>query len=286
MTDTARPALALTGVSGHIGSMVARLLADSGYVFRMLARKASLDRLPQYEGCPRCPFVYGDDPSTRAALQGVDTVLMVSARESLDRVKEHQGFVDAALAAGVRQIVYISFDAASDDADFTLGRDHYATEEYIKKSGLDYTFLRDNFYLEALISWAQPGTIAGPAGDGKVSAVSQKDVAAVAAAVLRNPRLHSGRTYTLTGPEAFTLQEFADRLTKAGRKTTYKNETLEEAYASRREAYQVPQWELDAWVSSYTAIASGRLSGVTHDIELVTGHAPLSIEDVLRSQEE
>ena len=75
---------------------------------------------------------------------------MVSAAESADRLDEHKAFVDAAAEAGVRHIVYTSFCAAAPDCTFTLGRDHYATEQHIRASGMDWTFLRDNFYLDFL----------------------------------------------------------------------------------------------------------------------------------------
>ena len=86
----------------------------------------------------------------KAALEGVKTLFMVSAAEAEDRLQQHCTFVDAAAAAGVQHIVYTSFFGAAADSTFTLGRDHFATEERIKASGMDFTFLRDNFYLDFL----------------------------------------------------------------------------------------------------------------------------------------
>ncbi len=95
---------------------------------------------------------------------------------------------------------------------FLLGRDHAATEQAIRDSGLDWTFLRDNFYAEVLPTFADAdGVIRGPAGPGRVAPVSQRDVAAVAAAVLGDPREPRRATYDLTGPEALTLDEVAER---------------------------------------------------------------------------
>lgn len=283
----AQPVLAVTGVTGHIGGLVARGLSCENLPFRALARESSLIRIPELPGMAKEAFVYGDSPITRRALSGIDTLFMVSARESATRMDEHRGFVNAAKAAGLRQIVYASFDGASQDSAFTLGRDHYQTEEYIKESGISYTFLRDNFYLEALIDWASSGVIAGPAGDGKVSAVSQRDVAAAATAIMRNPRNHIGQTYTLTGPEALSLEDFARRYTSStGTRVTYRNQTVEEAYASRRRDYDAPDWMLDAWVSTYTAIASGWLAHVSTDIRLLTGKDPLSLEDLVKREKQ
>jgi uncharacterized protein YbjT (DUF2867 family) len=123
--------------------------------------------------------------------------------------------------------------------------------------------------------------IRGPAGDGRVSAVGQDDIAAAASAVLLDPGAHPGRTYSLTGPEAFTLTEAAATMSRVlGRDYAFQDESLEEAHASRA-SYGAPGWQVDAWVSSYTAIAAGEMSGVTGDVELLTGRPATSLADVL-----
>ena len=165
-----------------------------------------------------------------AALRGIPLVLMVSASETPDRVRQHTTFVDAAVEAGVRHLVYTSFVGAAPDATFTLARDHHATEQHILSRGLTATFLRDNLYLDFLPNLAGPdGVIRGPAGDGRVAAVAQHDIADAAVAVLRAPDEHAGATYELTGPEALPLDEVAAQLTQAtGREVTYHPETLEQ----------------------------------------------------------
>ena len=108
--------------------------------------------------------------------------------------------------------------------------------------------------------------IRGPAGDGAVSAVSLDDVAACAAKVLSTPDVHLDTTYDLTGPEALSFSEVAETLSRAlGREVRYHDETIEEAYESRRK-WPAPDWLYDAWVSTYTAIAAGELARVTDDV--------------------
>ena len=103
--------------------------------------------------------------------------------------------------------------------------------------------------------------------------------------MLTDPSAHAGRTYSLTGPEELTLAEAAATMTRVlGREVTFEDETLEEAYASRA-AYGVPGWQLDAWVSTYTAIAAGELAGVTGDVELLTGRSAMSLEDLLAGRD-
>jgi NAD(P)H dehydrogenase (quinone) len=220
---------------------------------------------------------------TVEALRGVDTLLMVSASESADRVQVHAAFVEAAVAAGVRHVVYTSFVGAGAGSGFLLGRDHGATEVLVKDSGLDHTFLRDNFYAEVFPDFADDsGAIRGPAGSGRVAAVSRRDVAEVAAHVLRDPDPHRGRSYDLTGPEALTLTEVADVLTRAtGRPHRFVDETMEEARLSRA-GYGAPDWLVDAWISTYTAIRDGELEHVSDDVPRLMGRPATSFADAVR----
>nr|MCW2727756.1 hypothetical protein [Aeromicrobium sp.] len=126
------------------------------------------------------------------------------------------------------------------------------------------------------------GVIRGPADDGRVAAVARADVADAAVAVLRDPAPHAGSTYTLTGPEALTLTEVAARAGAVlGRELRFEDETVEEAYASRKAAYGAEDWQLDAWVSTYTAIADGSCAEVTDDVRRLTGHPARTIEEAL-----
>lgn len=274
------PTLAVTGVTGAIGGAVARSLAERGVPVRLLAR--SPERAPALDGAVALACDFADDEGARAALDGVRTLLMVSAGESADRVEQHRAFVAAAAAAGVQHIVYTSFLGAAPDATFTLARDHHATEEAIRASGMAWTVLRDSTYLDFLPALVgEDGVIRGPAGDGRVGAVARADVARSAVAVLQDPAAHAGATYELTGPEALSLAEVAATIQRlTGREVRYVDETVEEAYASRA-SYGAPDWELDAWVSTYTAIAAGELATVTGDVQRLTGREPQSLAQLL-----
>src|SRR3954452_10467394 len=133
---------------------------------------------------------------------------MVSTAEAVDRRDQHRTFIRAAADAGVRRLVYTSFAGAAPHATFTLARDHWATEQHIRDSGLEWTFLRDNLYADFLpFMVGDDGVIRGPAGDGRAAVVAQDDIADAAIAVLRDPTRHAGQTYNLTGPEALTLAD-------------------------------------------------------------------------------
>lgn len=207
------------------------------------------------------------DSVTAVDLGELDVVFMVSAAESATRREQHHRFVRAAANGGVPHIVYTSFAGADPGATFTLAQDHAYTEEIIRASGMNYTFLRDNLYLDVVPHFAdEHGVIRGPAGDGRVAAVARVDVAEAAVAVIRDLAAHVNATYTLTGPVALTLAEIAAATGKR-----FENETLEEAYASRAH-YGVEPWQVEAWVSTYTAIADGSLAAVSPDVQRLTGH--------------
>jgi NAD(P)H dehydrogenase (quinone) len=281
------PVIAVTGATGVVGGSVARRLANAGIAQRLVVR--SPGRTPQLPGAEISQASYNDPAAAVAALNGIDTVFMVSGAESPDRLSDHRTFVDAAARAGVRRIVYTSFLEASATSTFLLARDHWHTEQHIRELGLEFTFLRDNLYADSLLDFAGPeGVLRGPAGNGRISAVARTDVIDAAVAVLTpaagaldRRTAHDGVTYRLTGPEALTLSEVADTITRVtGRLVRYEPETIAESYTSRA-IYGAPEWQVDAWVSTYTAIAIGELAEVTDDVQRVTGHPATSLEALL-----
>src|SRR6202789_3468371 len=186
--------LAVTGSTGAVGGRVALALADLGIAQRLIVRSA--ERAPRPEGAEvrEVPGGYADPAGFREALEGVGTLFLVSAEEAPDRVAQHKNAVRAAVAAGVERIVYTSFLGASADSTFLLGRDHWATEEAIRETGVAFTFLRDSFYMDFIPYFAGPErTFRGPAGDGRLSPVSRDDVAAVAVQVLSALGAHDGK---------------------------------------------------------------------------------------------
>jgi uncharacterized protein YbjT (DUF2867 family) len=277
--------IGVTGATGGLGGRVARQLAERGLEQRLIVRDAS--RAPSLPGAEVVEASdYGDGEAMRRALEGVGTLLLVSAGEHPDRVSLHRSAVDAAAAAGVERVVYTSFLAAAPDTTFTFGRDHFHTEELIKAAGLGWTFLRDSMYLDYVPFFASAGgVIRGPAGTGRLGAVARDDVADTAVAALLDPQ-HEGRAYEVTGREAITLAEAAEIVGQvSGRKVVYVEETLEEARASRAPS-GAPDWEIEGWVTSYAAIADGSLDVVTDTVLRLSGHQPMTLAEFLDAHPE
>ena len=274
--------IAVTGATGGVGGRVARALAERGLDLRLVVRDAS--RAPEL-GAEVAVAEYRDGAAMRAAFADAETVYLVSGSESADRLAEHFSAVDAAAAAGVERVVYVSFMGAAPDGVFTFARDHAKTEERIRGAGLRHVFLRSCMYAEYVPLFASAdGVIQGPAGDGRAAFVSRDDVADVAAAVLAAPAEHDGRTYDVTGPEALNLDEAAAILSEAsGRAVVYERETLEQARESRRPS-GAPDWEIEGWVTSYAALPAGDLEPPSDTVQRILDRTPRSLADVLREQ--
>jgi NAD(P)H dehydrogenase (quinone) len=267
--------VALTGATGELGGRVARRLAERGVRQRLIVRDVS--RAPQLPGADvaEAPGGYIDRAAMTRALIGARVLFLVPAHESPNRIEEHTTAIDAAVDAGVERVVYLSFVGASADNTFTLGRHHWATEQHIRASGLDWTFVRMNLYMDFIPHFAgEDGVIRGPAGDGRVAAVLRDDLADAVVAVLTSDG-HDCAVYEITGPSAFSLTEIAELLG-----ARYVDEAEEQAYASRA-GYGAPAWEVEGWVTSYLAIRNGELERVSGDLRRLTGRDGKSLREFL-----
>lgn len=278
MTDL--PRLAITGSRGAVSGRVAKRLAEQGVEQRLVTRDAST--APELPGAvPVEASDYGNYAEMVPALEGVETLFLVSFREAEDRLDRHFRAVDAAADAGVQSIVYLSFLNASADSTFILGRQHYATEQHIRDSGMAFTFLRSSFYADFVPFFTgDDGVIRAPAGDGKVSWICRDDIAdTVVAAVQTNE--YEGQALENSGPAALDFHETAEVLNRVtGREISYVEETEEEAWESRRPT-GAPDWEIAGWVSSYLAVRNGELSLVSDTVEKLTGRPARDLESFL-----
>ena len=240
-------------------------------------------RAPEIAGAEIAVADYEQPDTLRAALQGVRSVFLVSAHESATRMDLHRSVVWTIAQAGVQRVVYTSFLGAAPQASFTFAQEHAHTERAIREAGLELTALRDGLYGEYAPLLAQDGVIRGPAADGRVAWVARDDIARAAATVLTTDG-HAGQIYELTGPEAITLAETAEILSEvSGTPVRYEEETVEEARASRAYA---EDWEIDGWVGTYVAIATGEVGVTSHTVEHLTGRRPWSLRELLHAEPE
>ena len=275
--------VAVTGASGHLGRLVARELSARGIRQRVVTRNPA--RTPLLDGAEVAIADYADVTAMSDALDGVATLFLVSGHEARDRLDLHRGVVQAAARAGVRRVVYTSFMGAAPQASFTYARDHAHTERAIIDAGMALTALRDSLYADwAPLFVGADGVIRGPAGNGTVAWVARADVARLAVAVLLDDT-HAGAIYDVSGPSAIDMAETVRLLsTVTGREISYHAETLDEARASRAGAGE--DWQIEGWIGSYLAIATGEVGVTSHTIEALTGRRPMAFDEFLRATPE
>jgi len=218
--------IAVTGATGQLGRLVLEELLSSQEPASLVAvvRDAAKAGELGARGVQVRVADYSDPAALEAALAGVDKLLLVSGSEVGSRVAQHANVVTAAKAAGVGFIAYTSVLAA-DTTELILAPEHKATEELIRESGLDFTFLRNGWYTEnyaqTVATARQTGAVVAAAGDGRVASATRADYAAAAAAVLTSAG-HAGRTYELSGDYAWDFKELATAITEiAGTEVVY-----------------------------------------------------------------
>ena len=199
--------IAITGATGQLGQWVIQSLLKNTAAANIVAlvRNESKAANLKAQGIELRLFDY-DTPATLAsALSGIDKLLLISANEVGRRTAQHKAVIAAAQQAGVPYIAYTSLLNA-DHSPLGLAQEHRETESLIKASGLQYTFLRNNWYSENYLAGVthtvEIGTLYGAAGEGKISSAARADYAEAAAKVLttsghenktRLNQLHVGR---------------------------------------------------------------------------------------------
>jgi uncharacterized protein YbjT (DUF2867 family) len=226
-----------------------------------------------------------DRPETLdAALEGVERALLLTPPSPLTYVYQRD-FIEAAKRAGVRRVVKLSAVGADADAPEGFGKWHGQAEEFLKASGLGWTILRPNFFMQNLLGQAHAiatqGAIYQPGGDARASLIDARDIASVAARALTDEG-HEGKTYTLTGPEALSYAEAAAKIAEAtGKDVRYVSLTPEQ-FREGALAQGLPEWLVSALELLNELFASGDAAEVTEDVRRVGGKEPTTFGEFAR----
>lgn len=273
---------AVTGATGQLGRIVIAELKKRGFgdktvaLIRDLAKGADL-------GVETRAFDYDKPDDLAKALDGVERLLLISGSEVGKREPQHKAIIAAAQAAGVKAIVYTSLLHA-DTSPIVLAPEHRATEAAIKASGLDYTILRNSWYTEnytgSLGGAVASGTIAGSAGDGKLTTASRPDLAEAAAIALVTGG-HTGKTYELANDDAFTMTELAAEVSKqSGKPVVYANLPKAE-YAKLLESFGLPPAAAELIADSDEKAASGALYDDSKALSTLLGRPTQTLEQAV-----
>lgn len=273
MTDR----ILITGATGTNGNFLVDKLVAEDVDFQVMTR--SRQSAEQFAARGIKAFIGDfDSPETLPpALEGVDKVFLLS--EADPRQVEMQGnMIAATQAAGVRHLVKLSASCAGPDLPTPIKRWHYATEQQIIDSGIPYTFLRPNCFMQNTLKWARSikneGVFYMPIEDAVVSQNDARDIAAVAAAVLTSDG-HEGQTYEITGPRALTFEEVAQDLSAAlNKEVRYVRVSYEES-RQRMIEHGMEEWLANAVTQTYKFMSDGGAALVTDVVARVTGNEPI-----------
>src|SRR5205807_4685277 len=276
----------VTGATGTIGRDVAKQLARKGAAVRAGVRDQAKARKQFGADIALATFDFEDAASFPGALKGVEKVFLLPPLMP-NQVEVTNAFVYAAKRADVRNIVKLYEIGADASPPYTFGKWHAANEQHIRESGLAFTFLRPNSFMQNFITYFPPrdGTSYLPWGNGKASFVDTRDIAAVAAEALTSDG-HEGKTYTPTGPAALGIAEVASILSEtAGREINYVDVPESAARDGMLQA-GLPQWQVEPLLELHATNKQSRWSAVTSDVEKVTGAPPIDFAQFARDHVE
>ena len=229
----------VTGATGNLGRLIIAGLLERGADPQSIVAGARNTAKAADLGVRVVHLDYTDAASVATAVEGIDTVVLVSGSEVGQRVAQHRAVIDAAKSAGVSKLVYTSVPKAT-TSDLVLAPEHKATEELIAAAGVPAVILRNNWYTENYVAdltrSAETGVLAAGAGDGRVASASRRDFAEAAAAVALEDG-HIGEVYELAGDVAWTYSDLAATFSElTGREVSYVRLGFDDQVAALREA--------------------------------------------------
>jgi len=278
----------ITGATGTNGVEIVKLLSHLSVPCRALVRTP--EKAGTLSSLPNVEIVQGDfaHPETlEPALEGVDKALLISS--IAPNLPELQGnFVQAAKRAGVPYVVKFSgaWQMGADlRKEWRFVRWHAEAEKLVEDSGLAFTHLQPNQFMQVYLRFqptiAAQGKFYAASGDSKVSPVDVRDIAAVAVAVLTGSG-HEGKWYVITGPEALSYTEIADKLSTAvGKKVTYVDVPLETAKKALLDS-GMPEWFAEGQSEQFRVRRQGHQSAITSVVAELARKQPISFDEFAR----
>jgi uncharacterized protein YbjT (DUF2867 family) len=271
----------ITGASGNVGSEVLKQAAAA-----RLKLRAAYQSPGKARGAPAGAEIavmdYMKPETVRAALAGVEKVFLVGPPTA--NVVELEGrFVHEARQSGVKHIVYLSALGGRKAIFPSLHRD---SEEKIEASGMPYTFLRPNGFMQNFVNYSAEtirtqNAFYGAQGNGAVSHIDIRDIAAAAVRVLSGSG-HEGKAYSLTGPEALTNAQVAEKLSRVLGRTIRYVDLAPDDFKKGMLAAGMPDWSANAVLDLQRLYREGGASLVDPAVEQLTGRRPISLDQFAR----
>ena len=276
--------ICVTGASGTLSSEVIRQLEAQDIPFRAAYFSGRSAEIARVRGIEAVVIDYNHPVTLREAFRSCDTLFLLGPN-ALNQTELELNAVDAARASGVRHIVKQSVMGAAEEA-YSLANIHRPVEKAIERSGMAWTFLRPNSFMQNAVTFMAPTIRAESAfysasGQARISHIDVRDIAAVAVAALTAPG-HEEAIYTLSGPEALTYDEMADELSKGlGRVIRHVSLSPADLRAGML-AEGMPEAIADRMLDLERYFREDRASTLTDDVKRVTGRAPRRFADYVR----
>jgi len=272
----------VTGASGNAGGAVLKEVANTTKPFRAMYRsREDAARVPA--GIPTVIADFADKPSLRRTLEGVDAVYLVCSPVR-ELVELEGNMVDACRETGVSHVVLNSALGAGDYSK-SFPSWHRKVEEKLKASGLEYTILRPNSFMQNILTYYAPsirsqGAFYAAMGSARISFIDVRDIAVVATKSLTTEG-HTGKTYELNGPEALTYTEVAAKISHAsGRKVEYVDIPVERQKQSMLDQ-RMPEWQVTALLDLQAYYTGGKGGEVDDVLAKLLGRSPTTIDQFL-----
>ena len=279
----------ITGATGHLGaSVVDQLLTKTtANKIAILARDSEKAKDFKAKGIDVRIGDFDNLSSLNEALKGIEKVLLISGVDPVNRLQQHKNVIDAAKQKGVKVIAYTSVtmeNFSTSDNQFLM-QSHFLTEDYIKESGLSYTFFRNNLYTDTILMFAGENPfetgIALPTGKGKVGFALRREIGeAIANDLLSN--YSENKIYEITGSEAYSYADVASELSKLSGKTVTYTELESDDYKEILEKVGVPEHFIQVFTAFAADIKNNQHSKVTSDLEILLGRIPINFSSALK----
>jgi len=285
----------ITGATGQLGKSTINFLLQKGIAANQisaLARDEGKAAELKSKGIDVKIGNYDDFDSLRTAMQGVETMLLISSSEmTKSRAVQHINAIKAAKENGVKHIIYTGFMRTHEDPKSPLwfiAKDHVETEKYLKESGITYTIFANAFYLDMIMDFVgeqvlETKTIFVPAGEGKINFVLRNEVAEALANVLTTGG-HENKTYNIGNEQPISFREIANYITELTGVAINYVTPEPEVYQQTLMQHGVPEGYARMFTAFAVAFAANTMNVSTTDLTQLLGRKPTTVQDYLLSK--
>jgi uncharacterized protein YbjT (DUF2867 family) len=275
----------LTGITGKVGGATADALLEKGIKFRALVRDKEKAAGYAAKGVELVQGDLGDSASVEAALDGCDKAVLILPN-SKEQGEMEVAFVESASNSGIKHFVKLSSPEAVPGTNSPIPLAHIAAEEAVRNSGMDYTIVRPNFFMQNLIGYGaaakEAGKISLPMGKGTAALTDCKDAGAFIAEVLTTDG-HFGKSYDISGPELLTFDEIAQCFAEVLDREVVYDDCEPAGYFERIRPFLSSDWHADSVAILFGEIADNTTPGeVTDTFQKIVGREAISFTEFLR----